>query len=161
MRTSRDVIFNESHPFYLRPTTDAPPASLIDPLSFLFFSDAPPASLPLPRPTLPTSVSFAESSPVVLDYTVKPPMIQVYSRRRACLSDAPTSSVSSLLMCHLPLWMCHLLLLLRPPLQLVPLQSSFLDVVNAYVGHLIVNLLRLSLLLLFLSQLLIAMLFFI
>jgi hypothetical protein len=68
--------------------------------------------------------------------------------------------LSSLLMCHLPLWMCHLLML-RPPLRLVPLRSSFLDVVNTYVGHLIITLLRLSLLLLFLSQLLIAMLFFI
>jgi hypothetical protein len=58
MRTSRDVVFDESRPFYPRPTTDAPPASLVDPLSFLFFPDAPRASLPLPRPTLPTSVSF-------------------------------------------------------------------------------------------------------
>jgi hypothetical protein len=38
MRTSRDVVFDESRPFYPRPTTDAPPASLVDPLSFLFFS---------------------------------------------------------------------------------------------------------------------------
>jgi hypothetical protein len=37
MRTSRDVVFDESRPFYPRPTTDAPPASLVDPLSFLFF----------------------------------------------------------------------------------------------------------------------------
>jgi hypothetical protein len=37
MRTSRDVVFDESHPFYPRSTTDAPPASLVDPLSFLFF----------------------------------------------------------------------------------------------------------------------------
>jgi hypothetical protein len=59
---SRDVVFDESHPFYSRPTTDAPPASLIDPL---FFHDTPPASLPLPHPTLLTSVSSAESSPVV------------------------------------------------------------------------------------------------
>jgi hypothetical protein len=63
-------------------------------------------------------------------------------------------------MCHLPLWMCHLLLLLRP-LRLVPLRSSFLDVVDVYVGHLTVTLIRLSLLLLFMSQLLIMMLFFI
>jgi hypothetical protein len=91
MRTSRDVVFDESRPFYPRPTTDASSASLVDPLSFLFFPDAP-ASLPLPRPTLPTSVSSAESSPVVPDYTVKPPVIQVYSRRGARLLDAPTSS---------------------------------------------------------------------
>jgi hypothetical protein len=90
MRTSRDVVFDESRPFYPRPTTDASPASLVDPLSFLVFPDAP--SLSLPRPTLPTSMSFAESSPVVPDHTVKPPVTQVYSRRGARLSDAPTSS---------------------------------------------------------------------
>jgi hypothetical protein len=33
---SQDVVFDESRPFYPRPTTDAPPASLVDPLSFLF-----------------------------------------------------------------------------------------------------------------------------
>jgi hypothetical protein len=91
MRTSRDVEFDESRPFYPCPTTDAPPASLVDHLSFLFFPYAPPASLPLPRPTLPTSVSSTESSPVVLDYTVKPPVTQVYSRRGARLSEVPTS----------------------------------------------------------------------
>jgi hypothetical protein len=92
MRMSRDVVFDESRLFYMHPTTDASPASLVDPLSFLFFPDAPLASLPLPRPTLPTSMYFAESSPVVPDYTVKPSVTQVYSRRGACLSDAPTSS---------------------------------------------------------------------
>jgi hypothetical protein len=92
IQMSRDVVFDESPPFYPRPTTDASLAFLVDPLSFMFFPDAPPASLPLPRPTLPTSVSSAESSPVVLDYTVKPPMTQVYSCRGACLLDAPTSS---------------------------------------------------------------------
>jgi hypothetical protein len=92
MRTSRDVVFDESHPFYPCPTIDAPPASLFDPLSFLFFPDAHPASLPLPRPTLPISVSSIESSPVVPDYTVKPLVTQVYSRRGAHLSEVPTSS---------------------------------------------------------------------
>jgi hypothetical protein len=92
MRTSRDVVFDESRPFYPRPTTDAPPASLVDPLSFLFSPDAPPASLPRPRPTLLASVSSAESSPVVPDYTVKPPVTQVYSRHGARLSKVPTSS---------------------------------------------------------------------
>jgi hypothetical protein len=92
MWTTRDVVFDESHPFYLRPTTDAPPAFLVDTLSFLFFHDAPLASLSLPRSTLPTSVSSAESSPVVLDYTVKPPMTQVYIHRGARLSEVPTSS---------------------------------------------------------------------
>jgi hypothetical protein len=93
MRTSRDVDFDESRPFYLHPTTDAPSASLVDRLSFLCFSDAPTASLPLPRPTLPTSMSSAKSSHVVLDYTVKPPVTQVYSRCGARLSKVPTSSV--------------------------------------------------------------------
>jgi hypothetical protein len=92
MRTSRDVVFDESRPFYPRPITDAPPASLIDPLSFLFFSDAPPASLPLPHPTLPTSVSSVESSPVVPGYTVKPPVTQVYSRCGTRLSEVPNFS---------------------------------------------------------------------
>jgi hypothetical protein len=92
MRTSHDVVFDKSHPFYPRPTTDAPSASLVDPLSFRFFPDASPASLPLPRPTLPTSVSSAESSPVVSDYTVKPLVTQVYSRCGARLSEVPTSS---------------------------------------------------------------------
>jgi hypothetical protein len=59
----------------------------------MFFPDAPPASLPLPRPTLLTSVSSAESSLVVPDYMVKPPVTHVYSHHGACLSDAPTSSV--------------------------------------------------------------------
>jgi hypothetical protein len=92
MWTLRDVVFDESRPFYPHPTTDAHPASLVDPLSFLFSPDAPPASLPFPRPTLPTSVSSAESSPVVPDYTVKPLVTQVYSRRGARLSEVPTSS---------------------------------------------------------------------
>jgi hypothetical protein len=93
MQTSRDVVFDESHPFYPHPTTDAPPTSLADPLSFLFFPDAPPASLLLPHSTLPTSVFSVESSPVVLDYTVKPPVTQVYSRCEARLPEVPTSSV--------------------------------------------------------------------
>jgi hypothetical protein len=93
MRTSQDVVFDESHPFYLCPIIDASPASFVDPLSFLFFPDAPPASLPIPHLTLPTSVSFSKSSHVVPDYTVKPPVTQVYNCRRARLSDAPTSSV--------------------------------------------------------------------
>jgi hypothetical protein len=92
MRTSRDVVFDESRPFYPRPTTDAPPASLVDPLSFLFFPDAPPASLPLPHLTLPTFMSSTESSPMVPDYTVKHPMTQVYSHRGARLSEVPTFS---------------------------------------------------------------------
>jgi hypothetical protein len=92
MQTSRDVVFDESRSFYPCPTTNAPPASLVDPLSFLFFPDAPPASLPLSHPTLLTSVSSTESSPVVLDYTVKPLVTQVYNCHGARLSEVPTSS---------------------------------------------------------------------
>jgi hypothetical protein len=92
MRTSRDVVFDESRPFYLRPTTDASPTSLVDHLSFLLFPDTPPASLSIPRLTLPSSVSSSESPPVVPDYTVKPPVTQFYSRRAAHSSDAPISS---------------------------------------------------------------------
>jgi hypothetical protein len=90
MQTSQDVVFDDSCPFYLRPTTDASPASLVDPLSFLLFSDAPPASLPIPRSTLSSSVSSSESSPVFLDYTVKPLVTQLYIRCGA--RDAPASS---------------------------------------------------------------------
>jgi hypothetical protein len=92
MRTSRDVVFDKSHPFYPCPTTDASPASLVDPLSFLLLPDTPSASLPIPRSTLPSSMSSSESPPVVLDYMVKPPVTQLYSRRRARSSNAPTSS---------------------------------------------------------------------
>jgi hypothetical protein len=71
---SRDVVFDESRPFYPRPTTDASPVSLVDPLSFLLFLDIPPASLPIPRSALQSSVSSSESPPIVLNYTVKPPV---------------------------------------------------------------------------------------
>jgi hypothetical protein len=37
-------------------------------------------------------VSFAESSPIVPDYTVKPPVTQVYSSRGARLSEVHTFS---------------------------------------------------------------------
>jgi hypothetical protein len=83
---SRDVVFDESCPFYPRPTTDASLASLVDPLSFLLFPDTPPASLP-------SLVSSSKSPPVVLAYTVKPPVTQFYSRRGARLSNTPTSLV--------------------------------------------------------------------
>jgi hypothetical protein len=92
MQTSRDVVFDESRPFYPHPTTDVSPISLVDPLSFLLFPDAPPASLSIPRSTLPSSVSSSKSPPVVPDSTVKPLVTQFYSRRGACLSDAPASS---------------------------------------------------------------------
>jgi hypothetical protein len=74
MQTSRDVIFDESRPFYPCPTTDTSSASLVNPLSFMLFPDAPTASLPIPHSILPSSVFSSESSPVVPDYTVKPPV---------------------------------------------------------------------------------------
>jgi hypothetical protein len=92
MRTSRDVVFDEPCSFYPHPTTDAYPTSLIDPLSFLLFPDAPPAFMPIPRLTLPSSVSSFESPSVVPDYTMKPLVTQFYSRHGARLSDAPTFS---------------------------------------------------------------------
>jgi hypothetical protein len=72
MQTSRDVVFDESPPFYPRPIIDASPASLVDPLSFLHFPDTHLASLHIPHSTLPSSVSSSKSSLVVPDYTVKP-----------------------------------------------------------------------------------------
>jgi hypothetical protein len=61
-------------------------------LSVLLFSDASPASLPIPRSTLPSFVSSSETTLVVLDYTVKPPVTQFYSRHGARSSDVPASS---------------------------------------------------------------------
>jgi hypothetical protein len=91
MRMSQDVVFDESHPFYPLPSTDASHASLVDPLSFLLFSYALSASLSIPRLTLPSSMSSSESPPMAPDYKMKPPMIQFYSCRGAGLSDAPAS----------------------------------------------------------------------
>jgi hypothetical protein len=163
MRTSRDVVFDESRPFYPRPTTDASLVSLVDPSSFLFFPDDHLASLPIPRSILPSSVSSTDSPPVVLDYMEKSPVTQFYSRCGARLSNAPASLdelssdvSSSFFIEYVPS---------SPPVEpsslTVPLQSSLLDVVIAFVDHLTVTLLRLSQSLLFLSQLLIMMLFFI
>jgi hypothetical protein len=56
------IVFDESHSFYPRPTTDASPTSLVDSLSFLLFPDAPPTSLHIPRLTLPSSVFLGVSS---------------------------------------------------------------------------------------------------
>jgi hypothetical protein len=92
MRMSRDVVFDEFHHFYLCPSFDASPISLVDPLTFLLFPYAPPAPLPISLSTLLSSVSSSESSLVVLDYTVKPPVTQFYSRRGAHLLDAPPFS---------------------------------------------------------------------
>ncbi|WVZ64725.1 hypothetical protein U9M48_014202 [Paspalum notatum var. saurae] len=76
MRISRDVVFDESRPFYPRPYSDASLASLVDPLSFLIIPDTAiahisshlvytrrSASTP-PEPSSGSSgSSFVESSP--------------------------------------------------------------------------------------------------
>jgi hypothetical protein len=77
---------------YQRPTTDASPISLVDPLCFLLFPNAPTASLPIPRSTLPSSVFSSESTPVVPDYMVKPLVTQFYSHHGSRSSDAPATS---------------------------------------------------------------------
>jgi hypothetical protein len=162
MRTSRDVVFDESHSFYPYPTTDVSPASLVDPLSFLLFPDTP-TSLPIPRSPLPSFVSSSEPPPVVLDYTVKPLVTQFYSRHGVRLSDAPASSdelssdvPSSSFIEDVPS---------SPPIApSSPIDSSPEQLVrcsHAFIGHLTVTLLWLSQSLLFVSQLLIVMLFFI
>jgi hypothetical protein len=154
MRTSWDVVFDESHPFCPRPTTDTSHASLVEHLSFLLFPNAPPTSVPISRSTLPFFVSSSEFTLVVPDYMVKPPVTQFYSHRGACLSDAPTFSdeFSS----NVPSSSFIEDLASSPPVEPSALTdsspgSSLLDVVTAFVDHLIVTLLRLSHSLLFLS----------
>ncbi|WVZ93017.1 hypothetical protein U9M48_039040 [Paspalum notatum var. saurae] len=83
----RDVVFDESRPFYPRPSSDASFASLVDPLSFLFILDTAMAHIPsrVPSPTVPASgvvppsvvpplESPSESSSLPPDYTTKPPV---------------------------------------------------------------------------------------
>jgi hypothetical protein len=89
---SRDIVFDESRPFYPCPSSDASLASLVDPLSFLLFPAASLAPLSISRSTLPPSVSSLESPPVIPSYMVKPPVTQFYRRHGARLSDAPSSS---------------------------------------------------------------------
>jgi hypothetical protein len=87
----RDAAFDESHPFYPRPSSNASP-SLVEPLSFLLFHVAPFSPLPMSRMTLSSSLApSSRSSHVVLDYTMKPLVTQVYSHRGAHLSNAPSS----------------------------------------------------------------------
>jgi hypothetical protein len=88
MRTSQNVVFDESCPFYSRPSSNASLTSVIDPLSFLLFPDAPLTLLPISRSTLTSSlnmpsVSSYESSPVVPDYTVMFLVTQFYRCREA------------------------------------------------------------------------------
>jgi hypothetical protein len=89
---SQNVVFDESHHFYPRPSFDPSPTSLVELLSFLFFPGAPPTPLPIPCSTLPPLISSSEPPLVVPDYTVKPLVTRFYSRRGAHLSDAPPFS---------------------------------------------------------------------
>jgi len=108
MRISRDVTFDESRPFYPRPSPDASQASVIEPLSFLLFPDTPIApmfpshlvpSSEEPSSTAPSPVvpSFSDDIPQVpmgTTYDSKPPVTRVYTRtRRAVISssDVPSS----------------------------------------------------------------------
>ncbi|WVZ60284.1 hypothetical protein U9M48_010330 [Paspalum notatum var. saurae] len=105
MRISRDVVFDESRPFYPRPSADTSLASLVDPLSFLFIPDttiahtpsrlvpspAVPASDVVPPSVVPPVESSSESSSLPPDYTTKPPVTQVYTRRSTSTSSEPSS----------------------------------------------------------------------
>ncbi|WVZ93221.1 hypothetical protein U9M48_039219 [Paspalum notatum var. saurae] len=109
IRISRDVVFDESHPFYPRPSSDASLPSLVDPLSFLFIPNnaiACISSRSVPSPTVsssgvvPPSVmppveSPSESYSLPPDYTTKPPMTQVYTRHSASTSSEHTDELSS------------------------------------------------------------------
>ncbi|WVZ81917.1 hypothetical protein U9M48_029243 [Paspalum notatum var. saurae] len=109
IRISRDVVFDESRTFYPRPTSDASLASLVDPLSFLFIPDIAIAHRPSPlvpfstvssTGVVPPSVvspveSSSESSSLTPDYTTKPPVTQIYTRRSALTPLEPTSDEPS------------------------------------------------------------------
>jgi hypothetical protein len=73
MRTSQDVFFDEAHPFYPRPSSDASSVSLVDPISFLFFPDTPTSTIFASHPTQSCYVPSLESS-LLSDYSMKPPV---------------------------------------------------------------------------------------
>jgi hypothetical protein len=90
---SQDVVFHESRHFYPHPSIDASSISLVDSHSFLLFHDAPSIPLSISHLILPSSlvsthVTYSSSSSMILDYTVKIPVTQIYSRHVAHLSDA-------------------------------------------------------------------------
>lgn len=63
MRISRDVVFDESRPYYPCPSSDTTSASLVDPLS-LFLPDASIASTrPVPPPSAPSDVVPSSQAP--------------------------------------------------------------------------------------------------
>jgi hypothetical protein len=101
MRISRDVHFDESRPFYPRPSSDVSSQAVVEPLSFLIFPDAPtstefftppppspsppPSSSPPPSPSPPPPPSPSPppqpSKQPRSIYDSKPPVIHTYSRR--------------------------------------------------------------------------------
>ena len=101
MQISRDVVFDESHHFYPRPS-DASSTSLVDPLSFLFIPDSaiahippsrfvpPPAPPSEPSSVVPSVESPSGSSSLAPDYTTKPPVTKVYTRRSVLGSSKPS-----------------------------------------------------------------------
>jgi hypothetical protein len=92
MRTSRDVVFYETRPFYPRPSSSVSSVSLVDPVFILFFPDTPTSTISASHPSQSCSMSSLGSSSLLPDYSLKPPVTQVYTRRTTIPSDAPSSS---------------------------------------------------------------------
>src|SRR5207244_1790498 len=63
LRFSRDVTFDESHPFYPRPSPGVSSTSLVQPLSFLAFLDTPITTTPFRSVSSTMSPSPVASSP--------------------------------------------------------------------------------------------------
>src|SRR4051812_7301776 len=74
MRISRDVTFDETRPFYPRPTSGTYP---VDDISFLLFPDAPPAvpSSPPLTSNAPPSISAPSSSPSSSPSSPRSPLV--------------------------------------------------------------------------------------
>ncbi|WVZ84953.1 hypothetical protein U9M48_031919 [Paspalum notatum var. saurae] len=95
MRISRNVVFDESRSFYHRPSSDAFLASSVDPLSFLIIPDTAIAHILSCLVPSPTEVeSSSESSSLIPDYTAKPPVTQVDTRRSASTPSEPPDEPS-------------------------------------------------------------------
>ncbi|CAM8988652.1 unnamed protein product [Rhodiola kirilowii] len=100
IRISIDVTFDESRPFYPRPSSSSTPSSLVEPLSFLTFSSTPVHTTPIPPRSSPT-VSSPPLVPYVPIEDVPPaavedsPSIFPSSSVSASHSSAPSSPTSS------------------------------------------------------------------